>query len=414
MFKKLVKNLGIQILVAMLIGIVVGIVMGDKAAIFAPLGVVFIKLIKMLVVPLVAISIISGSASLGATKQAGKLGIGTFLFYMLTTAFAVIIGLLLAGIFKPGVGLDVTQVQHLFSVKGAGTASQPTFWEVVLGFIPENPIEALVSGNILQIIFFCLLFGIGVSTLASKKREVVVKGCGLILEPLIWMIKIVMYTAPIGVFGLMADSVGTFGFDMLMLVMKLVIVYVAGILIHLFIFYPAVLKIMSNMSISRFFTEIWKAQIVALSTASSMATLPVNMEICEDKLGVSKKSSSFILPLGATINMDGNAIYYAMVAVFFAQMFGIDLSFGQYAAIVLTATIGSIGQAGVPGPSLLVVAVLVAADIPIIGLPLLYALDRIFDMIRTALNITGDATCAVVMDNLISDEKMSQNETTGK
>lgn len=401
--KKLLKNLGFQILVAMLIGIIVGIVMGDGASIFAPLGAIFIKLIKMLVVPLVAISIVSGSASLGATKKAGKLGIGTFAFYMGTTAIAVILGLVLGSIFKPGVGLDINTVRHLFDQEAAGPVLQPGFWDVILGFIPENPIEAIVSGNILQIIFFCLLFGIGVSTLADTKREAVVKGCNLLLEPLIWMIKIVMYTAPIGVFGLMADSVGTFGFDMLMLVMKLVIVYLVGIFIHLFLFYPLVLKSFSKISIKTFFKEMLKAQIVALSTASSMATLPINMEICEKKLNVSKKTNSFILPLGATINMDGNAIYYALVAVFFAQMFGIDLSMGQYIAIILTATIGSIGQAGVPGPTLLVVAVLVAADIPIIGLPLLYALDRIFDMIRTALNITGDATCAVVMDNYVKD-----------
>jgi Na+/H+-dicarboxylate symporter len=398
MTKKLLKNLGFQILVAMVLGIVAGALMGESASIFAPLGEIFMKLIKMLVIPLVAVSIISGAASLGATKSAGKLGIGTFAYYMLTTAFAVILGLVLAEIFKPGIGLNVNLVKHMFDTSESGSVQQPGFWETLLGIIPDNPIQSLVSGNILQIIFFCLLFGIGVSTLSKAKREAVVKGCDLIVEPLIWMIKIVMYIAPIGVFGLMADSIGTFGFDMLVLVMKLVIVYTVAILIHLFVFYPMVLKTFSKMPIRKFFTEMFKAQMVALSTSSSMATLPVTMEVCEEKLGVSKQAGSFILPLGATINMDGTAIYYATVAIFFAQMFGIDLSMGQYIAIILTATIGSIGQAGVPGPTLLVVAVLVSADIPIIGLPLLYALDRIFDMLRTALNITGDATCAVIMD----------------
>jgi len=213
-----------------------------------------------------------------------------------------------------------------------------------------------------------------------------------------------MYVAPIGVFGLMADSIGTFGFDILSLVMKLVFVYLGAILLHGLVFYPLSLKLLSKMDIKEFFKYMWEAQVIAFSTASSMATLPVNMEICEEKLNVSPKTASFVLPLGATINMDGNAIYYALVAVFFAQMFGIELSMGQYIAIILTATIGSIGQAGVPGPTLLVVAVLVAADIPIVGLPMLYALDRIFDMIRTALNITGDATCAVIMDNAIKEE----------
>ena len=197
----------------------------------------------------------------------------------------------------------------------------------------------------------------------------------------------------------MASAVGTFGYEILGMVVKLLIIYIIVILLHGYGFYPLVLKVLSKMPLKRFFSKIYKAQVVALSTSSSMATLPVNFEVCEE-LGVSKETSSFVLPLGATINMDGNAIYYALAAVFFAQLFGIDLGIIQYLAIIFTATVGSIGQAGVPGPSLLVVAVLIAADIPIIGLPLLYAVDRIFDMIRTALNITGDATCAVVVDQI--------------
>ncbi len=395
---KLLKNLGFQILIAMIVGIIVGIAMGEQASMFAPLGDIFIKLIKMLVVPLVAISIVSGAASLGATKSAGKMGVGTFVWYMLTTAVAVVLGLVLGEIFKPGSGLEIESVRHLFNSETTDEVTQQGFWNTISGFIPENPIEALVSGNIIQIIFFCLLLGIGVSTLSKVKREKIVEGCDIVIEALIWVIKMVMYTAPIGVFGLMANSIGTFGFDMLYLVLKLFLVCLGGILIHGFVFYPVLIKGFSKMSVKKFIRKISKAQLVALSTSSSMATLPVTMEVCEKELGVSKEAGSFILPLGATINMDGNAIYYALVSVFFAQLFNIDLHMGQYIAIILTATIGSIGQAGVPGPSLLVVAVLISADIPIDGLPLLYALDRVFDMLRTALNITGDATCAVVMD----------------
>jgi len=406
--KRIVKNLGFQIIVAMIIGIVAGAIMGADAHMFAPLGELFMKLIKMLVIPLVAVSIVSGAASLGATKSAGKLGIGTFAYYMITTIIAASIGLLMTSVFKPGLGLNIDAVRHLFDTGEAVSGTQSGFWDTILGVIPDNPFGALVSGNILQIIFFCLLFGVGVSTLTAHKRTSIVKGCDAILEPLIWMIKIVMYTAPIGVFGLMADSVGSFGYDILFLVMKLVVVYVGAILIHMYLVYPLMLKLFSKMPIRKFFSEMLKAQIVAFSTASSMATLPVTMEVCEEKLGVSKEAGSFILPLGATINMDGNAIYYAAVAVFFAQVFGIDLSVSQYVAIVLTATIGSIGQAGVPGPTLLVVAVLVSANIPIIGLPLLYALDRIFDMIRTSVNITGDATCAVIMDKFARDATIEE------
>lgn len=220
------------------------------------------------------------------------------------------------------------------------------------------------------------------------------------IQALIWMVNIVMLIAPIGVFGLMAESIGTYGFDMLTLVTKLVIVYIGAILVYGFIFYPIMIKLFSNMSVIKFITAMKKPQAVALSTASSMATLPVTMETCEEDLKISKSTSSFVLPLGATINMSGNAIYYGLVAIFFAQMYNIDLGLGGYAAIIFTATIGAIGQAGVPGPSFLVVAVLLSAGIPIDGLPLLFALDRIFDMIRTALNITGDAVCAVIVDGL--------------
>ena len=398
--KSLFLNLGFQILLAMVIGIIVGAIWGEGANIFAPLGELFIQLIKMLVIPLVAVSVISGAASLGGTRSAGKIGVWTFVFYLSTTIVAVSLGLVFGELFQPGTGLDVAMVKHMFSAEQAGSGATPGFWEIVFGIIPENPFDAFVSGNILQVLFFCLFLGLGISSLNKDKKEFLLKNFNYLTEALIWMIKIVMWVAPIGVFGLMASAVGTFGYDILGMVIKLLVIYIIVILIHGYGFYPLVLKMLSKMPLKRFFSKIYKAQIVALSTSSSMATLPVNFEVCEEELGVSKETSSFVLPLGATINMDGNAIYYALAAVFFAQLFGIDLSIVQYLAIIFTATVGSIGQAGVPGPSLLVVAVLVAADIPIIGLPLLYAVDRIFDMIRTALNITGDAACAVIIDQI--------------
>jgi len=397
---KLIFNLGFQILVAMVLGIVVGAIWGEGASLFAPLGEFFIQLIKMLVIPLVAVSVVSGAASLGGTRSAGKMGIMTFVYYLSTTAVAVSLGLMFGELLQPGSGLDVETVKHMFSAEKAGEGGTPGFWEIIFGIIPENPFDAFVKGNILQVLFFCLFLGLGISTLEKEKKDFLLKNFNYLTEALIWMIKIVMWVAPIGVFGLMASAVGTFGYEILGMVIKLLIIYIIVILLHGFAFYPSMLKLFSKMSLKHFFSKIYKAQLVALSTSSSMATLPVNFEVCEEELGVSKETSSFVLPLGATINMDGNAIYYALAAVFFAQMFGIDLGLVQYLAILFTATVGSIGQAGVPGPSLLVVAVLVAADIPILGLPLLYAVDRIFDMIRTALNITGDATCAIIIDGI--------------
>ncbi|MCG8531820.1 MAG: dicarboxylate/amino acid:cation symporter, partial [Desulfovibrionales bacterium] len=402
--KNLLGNLGVQILIAMVLGILAGRVMGGNAVMFQPMGDVFISLIKMLVIPLVAVSVTSGAASLGNAKSAGKLGISTFVYYLGTTAVAVTIGLTFGELFHPGTGLDISQVQQWFSQEKAGKAIPPEFWHLILSLIPTNPIKAFTEGNILQTLFFCLFLGIGIGTLAEEKKAFLLKLFNTLTEALIWMIKIVMLVAPLGVFALMASATGTFGYDILALVVKLLVVYIGAILLHGFGFYPLVLKLFSKMPVGKFLSKIYKPQVVALSTASSMATLPMTFETCEQELGVSKETSSFVLPLGATINMDGNAIYYALAAVFFAQIFGIELTMTSYIAIIFTATIGSIGQAGVPGPSLLVVAVLVSAGIPIEGLPLLYAVDRIFDMIRTALNITGDATCAVIVDRFAAKE----------
>lgn len=404
MIKKKKKiNLGVTILISMVLGILTGALMGEKAAIFAPLGNVFIHGIKMMVIPLVTVSIILGSSSLGDTKSAGKVGIGTFIYYLGTTAIAVILGLIMGGIFKPGLGLSEGNLPKEFVDISGDLASKggiAGFWDTILGIIPTNPIESMVSGNILQILFFSLFLGIALSKLPKSKKEPVLSALDGLNEAMIWMILKIMILAPIGVFGLMADAVGTFGYEILGLVLKLLVVYTITLLIHTFGIYSLFIKLFSNFSPMLFIKKIYKAQIVALSTSSSMATLPVTMEVCEEELGVSNETTSFVLPLGATINMDGNAIYYALCAMFFAQMYGIHLGIPQYVAIIITATIGSIGQAGVPGPSLLVVAVLLSAGLPVQALPLLFGADRLFDMMRTAVNITGDASCAVIMEEL--------------
>lgn len=394
------KNLGLIIILSMFLGILAGVILGEKASMFTPLGDIFVQLIKMVVVPLVAVSIILGAASLGNGATAGKIGISTFAFYLITTAIAVTIGLVAGEIFKPGLGVDMEAIRVMFSNEYADKGVIPGFWETIKGIIPTNPIQALVEGNILQVLFFSLFLGFGVSSLKEEKKEDLVKVLDALNDALIFVITSAMYFAPIGVFALMADATGTFGFTVLWLVFKLFIVYVGALLLHTFGVYGLVVKLLSKVSPVKFFKKIYKVQLVALSTASSMATLPVNMETCEEELGVSKETTSFVLPLGATINMDGNAIYYALAACFFAQMFGIQLGMTEYVAIIMTATVGSIGQAGVPGPSLLVVAVLLAANIPVAGLPLLFGVDRLFDMLRTAVNVTGDASCAVVVDKL--------------
>lgn len=397
--KKIVKNLGFWILVAMVAGIAVGAVAGESAKMFAPLGTLFIQLIKMLVVPLVAISIISGAASLGGSRSAGKIGVVSISYIMLTTVISIIIAIIAGLIFKPGAGLSAESVGLINSASSTAeqSASTPGFWDTIIGMIPANPIQAFAEGNILQIIVFGLFLGFGIAAIESSKREKVVRGLNYILEALIWCIGKVMLVAPIGVFGLMAEATGTFGFAVLLKIANLLWVDLLAVFVMGLVVYPLTIALLSRVSIKDFFREMIRPQIIAFSTASSMATLPVTMAAC-DKMGISKQTSGFVAPLGATINMTGNAIYYTLVALFFAQFYGIELSMAQYIAIAITASLGSIGQAGVPGPTLMVVAVLVSAGIPIEGLPLLYALDRVFDMIRTVLNITGDAACAAVTD----------------
>ena len=387
----------------MCLGIVAGAVMGKDAAMFAPLGTIFIQLIKMLVVPLVAISIISGAASLGGTRSAGVIGSVSIAYILITTLVAVCIAFGADALFQPGVGADIDLFKGSAEVaEVAITAKAPTlsFWDTVIGMIPENPIKALADSNILQIITFGLLLGFGIAALSEAKRTKLVDGMNSILEALVWCVSKVMWVAPLGVFGLMADSVGAYGFEVLLRIIDLVWVYLLAILVMGLVVYPLTIVTMSRVSLKDFFREMLRPQLVAFSTASSMVTLPENMAAC-DRLGISKSVTGFVVPLGATINMSGNAIYYTLVTLFFADLYGMELSVAHYVAIALVATLGSIGQAGVPGPTLLVAAVMAAAGVPIEGLPILYALDRIFDMVRTVLNITGDAACAAVTDRFV-------------
>lgn len=403
MVKKIFQNLGFWILVAMVAGIVVGAVMGEQASVLAPLGTLFIQLIKMLVVPLVTVSIISGAAALGGSRSAGKIGFISIGFIMLTTVISILIAIAAGLIFKPGAGLSADSVGAIMAQASSASYEKPemSFWGIVIGMIPANPIEALTDGNILQIIIFGLFLGFGIAAIEATKREKVINGLNYLLEALIWCIGKVMLIAPIGVFGLMAEATGTFGFDILLKVANLLWVDLLAVFVMGLVAYPLFIALFSRVRVGDFFRAMMQPQIIAFSTASSMATLPVTLSAC-DQMRISKQTSGFVVPLGATINMTGNAIYYTLVAIFFAQFYGIELSLAQYVAITITASLGSVGQAGVPGPTLMVVAVLVAAGIPIEGLPMLYALDRVFDMIRTVLNITGDAACAAVTDRLAS------------
>lgn len=403
----LLSYLGMWIIIATVAGAVAGLILGEKAHVIAPLGTLFMQLIKMIVVPMVFFSLIGGAAALGRSNGAGKIGLLTFVYYGVTTMVSVGIGIVISEIFKPGAGIDMASLSSVaINVGDLSKAGElPGFWETIIGFVPANPFQAMVEGNILQIITFSLFIGFAMSLLSEGNKEFMTRIVDCCTEMCIKVMMAIMCVAPIGVFCLMADATGSFGYDVLVKIMYLIILYVAALVIVTYVMIGGTVALFSkSTSYVQFFKSMWKVQVFAFSTASSMATLPLNMATTQNELGVSKETTSFALPLGATINMNGNAAYYAMAALFIAQMYGMELSMGQYIAIIVTSTLGAVGQAGVPGPTLLVVAVLVSAGIPIEALPILFGVDRIFDMLRTAVNITGDAACATIVDQFRREE----------
>lgn len=415
---KVLTNLAFWVLVALGLGVLVGVQMGHDAVMFQPLGDLFINLIKMLVVPLIAVSVLSGAASLGESSSAGKVGFSTVGVFLVTAVVSCLLALGLGGLFQPGGDVDTDALNHAMensedasqydtnALRDSGEKETDLFSTVVRAFlnmIPTNIANAMATDSIIQVLVFFMFLGVALSRLPKSKTQPILTGVQTIMDALVWMIMKVMLLAPLGVFGLMAVSIGTFGVDLLLAVGKLFAVYCLGLVILTFGLYPMMVAFFSNVSVKDYIKQMTKPQIVAVSTASSMATLPVTMETVEKDLKCSNPVASFVLPLGATINMNGNAIYYALVAIFFAQIYGIELGAAEYVAIIMTSTLGAIGQAGVPGPSFLVVAVLLSAGIPIDLLPLLYATDRIFDMLRTGVNISGDAATALVVDKACGD-----------
>lgn len=407
------KNLGFWILAATVLGALAGLMIGPSAHVLAPVGALFMQLVKMVVVPMVFVSLVGGAAALGRSKGAGKIGFFTFFYYAVTTLISVLLGIGFCLFFTPGAGINMASLSSAAVEVGdlAGKAQLPGFWETIIGFVPANPFEALTSGNILQVITFGIFFGFGIAALSPEKKEPLLKVFDAATEVCVKIIMALMYAAPVGVFCLMADATGSFGYDVLFKIIYLVALYVIVLAIVTYVMVGGSIALFSKtVGYVQFFRAMWKVQILAFSTASSMAALPLNMDTAVRELKISKETTSFALPLGATINMNGNAAYYAMAACFLAQMYGMELTMGQLIAIAVTSTVGAVGQAGVPGPTLLVVAVLAAAGIPLEALPILFGVDRVFDMLRTAVNITGDAACAAIVDRFRHEDTEAKGE----
>lgn len=359
--------------------------------IFSTLGQIFISSLKMLVVPLVLVSLICGTSSLSDPSKLGRLGIKSISFYILTTGIAVSLAIMAGLLVAPGEGLNL-QAETTYAAKEAPSLSQ-----VIVNMFPSNPINALAQGNMLQIIVFAVLLGIAMAMTgdAGKRVAAFFEDLNTVIMRLV---TIIMNLAPYGVFVLMAKLFASIELGTIVSLVKYFMVVLVVLIIHGLVTYSALLKMFSGLSPVMLLTKMRDAALFAFSTSSSSATLPVTMETARNKLGVGKSVSSFTLPLGATINMDGTAIMQGVATVFIAQVYAVDLTLGDYVMVVLTATLASVGTAGVPGVGLIMLAmVLQQVNLPVEGIALIIGVDRLLDMTRTAVNITGDCTVACII-----------------
>ncbi|WP_250674886.1 dicarboxylate/amino acid:cation symporter [Paraclostridium ghonii] len=354
----------------------------------------FISAIKMLVVPLVFISLVCGSSSMGDVKKLGRIGIKTFVFYLITTAIAISLALGVGKLINPGIGLDMSSL----------VTQKPTIGEskslvdIVLGMIPANPIQSLASGEMLQIIVFSLLLGVSMS-LVGKKADPVRNFFESANEVCMKMVSIIMLLAPYGVFALITNTFATTGFDAIFSLLKYMFAVSFALLLQAFVVYPGLVKFSTGLKLTPFYKKFASVAAVTFSTASSNAALPLTIESMEE-LGVNNSVASFTLPLGATINMDGTAIMQGVACVFISQLYGIDLGINSLLTIILTATLASVGTAGVPGVGMITLSmVLTSVGLPLEGIGLIMGVDRILDMARTTVNVMGDCACTLVVSN---------------
>ena len=392
-------SLAIQIFIALVLAIIVGLILGEKGAPFAssyikPFGTIFLNLIKFIVCPIVLFSIMSGIVSMRDVKKVGSIGLKTVVFYLCTTAIAIIIGLGVASLAK-GLFPMIATTDLSYSANAS-----TSFMDTIVGIFPSNFVAPLLNANMLQIIVMAIVVGFAIVVIGEKRDIKVVEGFLDLNEIFLKCMEMILKLSPIGVFCLLCPVIAQNGSQIIgSLAMVLLVAYICYIL-HAVLVYSVSVFTMGGVSPIKFFKGMMPAIMFAFSSASSVGTLPINMK-CVDELGADKEISSFVLPLGATINMDGTAIYQGVCAVFIAACYGINLTLPQMLTIVLTATLASIGTAGVPGAGMVMLAmVLTSVGLPVVGIALVAGVDRIFDMGRTTVNITGDAACAIVVSNI--------------
>lgn len=394
-----------RVVAALVLGVITGLLWGPEAESIKWIGDFFIKSIKMLVVPLIFVSIVGGVASIGDLRKLGAVGWRAMVLFVVTSQIAVWLGLALGTIFTPGVGLDTSAI-------AAGATPEPVATsavDMILSMVPESPVKVMADAQVLPLIVFALLIGIGI-VMAKEEGQPLVRvfDSGSIVMQKVTMI--VMELTPFGVFSLMAWVAGTLGQDALVALAKLVVLNYLGCLLIIGVMYASIIKFLARLPVRHFFRGIIDAMAVAFSTASSNATLPVTLRCAERNLGVSRPTASFVVSLGATINMDGTAMYLGLATLFGAQIFGIHLGFSDYILISVLATLGSVGAAGIPGAGLIMMALVFGAvGVPLETIAFVAGVDRIMDMMRTATNVTGDSavtTAVAVMTNEIDRAKM--------
>lgn len=402
------KKIGLttRIFIALLFGALLGIGLHYGApknvfiqnvlidGLFYIIGQGFLRFMQMLVVPLVLCSLICGAAAIGDTKTLGKVGVRTVLFYIITTALAVSVALTVAKVIRPGMGMDLTAVD--FSETNIGT-QQTSMVNTLLDIIPKNPLESLATGNMLQIIVFAIIVGIILAKLGDRTQNIhnlFQQGNDIMME----MTMMIMSLAPIGVFCLIARTFSGMGFDAFQPLLKYMFAVMLALVIQCMGVYQILLKVLTGLNPIYFLKKFLPVMGFAFSTATSNATIPLSIDTLERKMGVSRRISSFTVPLGATINMDGTSIMQGVAVVFIAQAYGITLQPMDYLTVIATATLASIGTAGVPSVGLVTLSmVLSSVGLPIEGIGFIMGIDRILDMSRTAVNITGDAVCTTIV-----------------
>lgn len=422
------------ILIGMLVGIGLGAALEgldekSEARQFAlnavtTLGDIFVKLITVVMVPLVISSLVVGMAAIGNPKKLGRIGLKAVAYFMITTSIAITIGLVSVNVIKPGSWLAKDQAEQLKAQYAKeAEARQKTAqevqktwnaWEFIKSLVPRNIVESMVKQEMLPIILFSLILGLAAMLIPEAGARPFLTAMSSFNEVMLKMIEIIMYSAPVGVLALMTKVILMSGIGILGTLAGYGLTVLLALAIHMFLTYSLTVKAFTKVSVLDFFRALRLVHLTAFSTSSSAATLPINISAMQKRLNVSQPISSFVLPLGATINMDGTALYQGVAAVFIAQVYGLDLTFGQQLTILLTATLASIGAAPVPGAGMVMLAVIMAPlNIPLEGLALIFGIDRFLDMCRTVLNVTGDAACSVMVASSEGEDVRYVSDHTG-